>query len=126
MTPFHLTPKIVAEAALAAHAGKTLCAQNVRSREASPINFYRSNDKLGVACAVGAALPDDVARKAVYPASDTPPDVMVLSDPKAIDRIQELHDSWALAVFDLETDIDVKEQRFLDECRKHIPSTPTP
>jgi len=123
MTPVHLTPKIVAEAALAAHAGKTLCAQNIAERNPSkPINFYRSNDKPGVACAVGAALPDDVALKAVYPASDTPPDVMVLSDPKAIDRIQELHDSWTLAIYDKQANAAEAEQRFLDECRKHIPA----
>lgn len=125
MTPVHLTPKIVAEAALAAHASGRLCAQNVRGLKDPSINFYRSNDKPGVACAVGAALPDDVALKAVYPASNTPPDVMVLSDPKAIDRIQELHDGWALAVFE-GVNIDLTEQRFLDECRKHIPAAPTP
>jgi len=90
------------------------------------MNFYIRDAQPGVTCAVGAALPEENARRAVYPASNNLDEVMTLSDPLTIDQIQDLHDAWALAVHDNDPNAPVKEARFLEECHKHIPATPAP
>ena len=117
-----LTPAIVAKAALEAHAQGRLCAQNFSGERYEPVNFYRHAQKPGVMCAVGAALPDDEAWKAHYPASDsanlhfpTP------EDAKKVDAIQRAHDHWATSIeYPQDGDPEELEQEFLNLCRSHL------
>lgn len=98
-----LNPQDVARAALAAHAENRLCAQNLTGDQHEAINFYRHHTKPGVACAVGAALPDDLANKAAYPISANPTHWITFTTdeaPRQLDKLQELHDTWSTAVMD--------------------------
>ena len=117
-----LTPAIVAKAALEAHAQGRLCAQNITGQAHERLNFYRNDEKPGVMCAVGAALPDNEAHKASYPASESYNiEFPTPEDAKKVDAIQRAHDSWTTSQrFSQDGDPKELEKDFLNLCRSHL------
>lgn len=107
-TPIHLDVQTVARAALKAYDEGRLSAQGP-----SPACLYR--DARGRPCAIGAAIPDDVA--AAWDNADEPDiaalidqGVVTSSDCSALARLQEEHDLWARG--------HSNEQSFVTLCRE--------
>lgn len=108
--PIHLDVQTVARAALKAYKEGRLSAQG-------PTPACRYRDASGRPCAIGAAIPDDVAAEW----DNVSDSEFMVGAPFALKRLQMKHDQWAQSVHDKLIGRDVcadREQAFVTLCRE--------
>lgn len=122
--PKQLNVRDVAQAALAAHADRRLCAQNLDQHRDDPNSsnaFYINDDYPGVGCAIGVAMDHDTAHFAqnapgyeIDRIIASHPHLLSSDDPDALRKLQRAHDDWVTtAAAGPGFNIAKREQEFL-------------